>query len=267
MKEAVASFWNEASCGEALLLHGDEQSHYAAQSEGRYLLEPHISSFARFDEARGLDVLELGVGLGADHQRFAESGAILSGVDLTERAIEHTARRLSLVGLSSNLVQGDVEALPFQDNSFDVVYSWGVIHHSPNTGRAAAEIFRVLRPGGRYAVMIYSRWSFVGLMLWMRYGLPKFRGLTSTYSEYMESPGTQAFSRAQASKMFPGASITTALSSGDLLIEGTGQRHKGRILDLVRRIWPRSLISCFPRFGLFILIEGYNGVDTRKTVD
>ena len=91
----------------------------------------------------------MGVGLGADHQRFAAAGARLTGVDLTERAIEHTRQRLAASGLSSQLQTADAENLPFANNSFDIVYSWGVLHHSPNTPKAVDEVWRVLRPGTR----------------------------------------------------------------------------------------------------------------------
>lgn len=94
-------------------------------------------------------MLEIGVGLGADHQRFAEAGADLYGIDLTERAVEHTRRRLALFELESRLAIGDAEDLAFPDEAFDQVYSWGVLHHSPDTPKAIDEVWRVLKPGGQ----------------------------------------------------------------------------------------------------------------------
>ena len=138
-KKAVQDFWEQASCGENLYLDDGSPSAYAAQAQRRYELEPFIGQFAGFDSTRDKDVLEIGVGLGADHQRFAEAGAVLTGVDITERAIEHVRRRLSLFGLTSNLSTGDAENLKFESNCFDIVYSWGVIHHSPNTQKAVAQ--------------------------------------------------------------------------------------------------------------------------------
>lgn len=147
-KEAVREFWNQAACGEDLYLTDTEKASYATQAKTRYTLEPYILDFARFPETRGLRVLEIGVGLGADHQQFAEAGADLWGIDLTERAIEHTRRRLAAFGLNSHLAVGDAEHLDFHDESFDRVYSWGVLHHSPDTPRAIAEVWRVLKRGG-----------------------------------------------------------------------------------------------------------------------
>jgi ubiquinone/menaquinone biosynthesis C-methylase UbiE len=147
-KVDVREFWDRASCGEDLYLSGQDQDAYQAQAEMRYALEPYISSFAGFSKARNLRVLEVGVGLGADHQRFAEAGALLAGIDLTERAVEHTRRRLSTFGLMSDLAVGDAENLQFPDESFDLVYSWGVLHHSPDTPKAIAEVWRVFKREG-----------------------------------------------------------------------------------------------------------------------
>jgi SAM-dependent methyltransferase len=262
-KRDVHDYWNDASCGEELLLPSRDRDGYRAQAAERYRLEPYIPDFAGFESASGLDVLEIGVGLGADHQRFAESGARLHGIDLTERAVEHSGRRLALFGLSSNLQVADCETLPFADDSFDLVYSWGVIHHSPDTPKAAREILRVLRPGGRFAVMIYHRYSFVGYMLWLRYALARGRPLTkldTIYSRYLESPGTKAYTLDQARALFEGAAevrARTVLTHGDLLDSGAGQRHQGLALNLARRVWPRALIRrLFPTHGLFLLVEG-----------
>ena len=147
-KEQVHDFWNDASCGENLYLHGSDRDAYESQARQRYELEPYILEFAGFDALRGKRVLEIGVGLGADHQRFAQAGADLAGIDLTKRAVEHTARRLAAFGLTSKLAVGDAEHLDFADESFECVYSWGVLHHSPDTPKAVTEVWRILRRGG-----------------------------------------------------------------------------------------------------------------------
>jgi SAM-dependent methyltransferase len=261
-KQAVQDFWERASCGEELYLHAPGRAGYLEQARQRYELEPYIERFAAFETARGQRVLEIGVGLGADHQRFAEAGAQLAGIDLTERAVAHAQRRLELFGLASQLEQGDAEQLSFDDASFDLVYSWGVIHHSPNTARAVAEIFRVLKPGGRAKIMIYHTWSVVGYMLWVRYGLLRLRpwlSLGDIYARYLESPGTKAYSVAGARRLFAAFSaveVQTVLTHGDLLESAAGQRHRGALLSLARRIWPRALLRRFAAgHGLFMLVR------------
>ena len=97
---SVHDFWNSASCGEDLYLRSRDQAGYLAQSHRRYQLEPFIPAFANATETRDRDVLEIGVGLGADHQLFAEAGSRLTGIDLTERAIDHVRRRFEALGSS-----------------------------------------------------------------------------------------------------------------------------------------------------------------------
>ncbi len=260
-RRLVHDFWNEASCGEAALLRGADAEAYAAQRAERHRLEPYIPAFASFEQCRGLTVLEIGVGLGADHECFAAAQATLYGIDLTRRAIEHTRARLAQAGLTSNLRVADAEALPFADGHFDLVYSWGALHHTPNTQQALDEVWRVLRPGGTAKLMLYHAPSVVGLMLWTRYALLRgtpWRSLASVYAEHLESPGTQAFTVEQARAMcaqFESVSITTVLTHGDLLTSGAGARHDGVLLRTARRVWPRRLIRrWFPRSGLFMLI-------------
>ena len=258
----VRNFWQEAACGERLLLHSLDREGFEKQAVERYRLEPYIPDFAKFDDWQGQRVLEIGVGLGADHQRFVESGAMTTGIDLTPRAIELTERRLMAFDLSSDLHIMDAENLKLPSNKFDLVYSWGVIHHSPDTERVVRQIRRVLKPGGIARVMIYNKWSLVGSMLWLRYGLLRLRPFTplyKIYANYLESPGTKAYSVKDARSLFSefvDITVTTVLSHGDLLTSGAGQRHRGTMLYIARRIWPRWFVARFlTRRGLFMMID------------
>jgi ubiquinone/menaquinone biosynthesis C-methylase UbiE len=261
-KDAVRAFWDEASCGERLYLPDTTASGFRQHDSERYRLEPYIETFAQFESAKGLRVLEIGIGLGADHQRFAEAGAELVGIDLTPRAIDRTRERFYALGLTSELKVGDAEKLDFESNCFDVVYSWGVVHHSPDTRAAVNEIYRVLKPGGVAKVMVYNKYSLVGLMLWLRYALAAGRPLTSLasiYSTYLESPGTKAYTESEARDLFARfeqVSVSVVLSHGDLLTSQAGQRHGGLALEAARLIWPRWLLRRIcRRNGLFMLID------------
>lgn len=262
-KALVSDFWNEASCGEVYAVGETPALRYEMQRATRYRLEPYIASFARFESGRGVDVLEIGVGMGADHLEWAKGGPrSLTGIDLTPRAVGHTRERFRIDGHVSRLMVGDAERLPFADASFDLVYSWGVLHHSPHPEAAIAEVHRVLRPHGTARIMIYHDRSLVGIMLWIRYALltghPRTR-LAEVYAEHLESPGTKAYSVDAARALFARFAerrVHSQLSFGDLLQGAAGTRHGPGLAWLARKIWPRWLIRrAFRNYGLMLLIE------------
>ena len=261
LKKYVKDFWNESSCGEDLYLKGFRKEDYIEHSNIRYSLEPEIIEFGEFHNFSGLKTLDIGVGLGSDHMLLAKAGAILSGIDLTERAISHTKRRFELFDLNHNLFIADAENLPFKDSEFEAIYSWGVIHHSPDTQQCLNEIHRVLKPGGFAKIMVYHKHSLVVYMLWLRYALlafHPFRSLDYILCNYLESPGTKAYTYSEIRKMlvkFKIVSINTPLGHGDLLSSNVGQRHRGYILNLAKRIWPRWFFRKFmSNNGLFMMI-------------
>ena len=261
-KADVRRFWEAASCGEVYAEGSSAQEKFRQHAEARYRLEPYIRDFARFEEGGGQDILEIGIGMGADHVEWARSGPRhLAGIDLTPRALGWTAQRLETYGLASDLREGDAENLPFRDNSFSIVYSWGVLHHSPDTQRAFLEAHRVLRPGGTLRVMIYHRPSVVGLMLWARYGLATGHpacSLTEIYARHLESPGTKGYTITEAQSLvapFSACKIRSAVSFGDLLLGEVGQQHVGLGLTLAKQFWPRPFIRRLPLLGLLLLIE------------
>lgn len=201
-------FWEHRPCGSVHGI-GDEASPewYEAIERRRSELEPFIEQYAQFERARGKQVLEIGVGLGTDFVRFARAGATVTGIDLTERSVELVRRRLELEGLNGRVLVGDGESLPFPDASFDRVYSWGVLHHTPDAARAIREAIRVLRPGGELTLMVYGRHSWVAYGLWIRYALftlQPWRSLADVLASNMESAGTQAFIFPELRSMCPG---------------------------------------------------------------
>ena len=127
--------------------------------EHRAAEQPWMRDVFGWDRLAGCDVLELGVGLGTDHVWMGRAGAHLSGIDLTPSCVELTAERVRQEGLHSDLRVMDAERLAFADASFDVVYSFGVLHHAPHPERAFVEAHRVLRPGGRFLGGLYNRHS------------------------------------------------------------------------------------------------------------
>jgi len=174
LKERVRAFWQAHPCGTKFSDAEMGTPEFFERVEAhRYTKEWHIPEAADFAGARGLRVLEIGCGMGTDGAQFAQAGAHYTGIDLTEAAIELARKRFELSGLEGEFRVADAEHLDFADNSFDRVYSHGVLHHTPDTARAVAEIHRVLKPGGRAAVMLYHRGSYnyrVGIRVLRRAG-------------------------------------------------------------------------------------------------
>jgi ubiquinone/menaquinone biosynthesis C-methylase UbiE len=174
LKERVRAFWQAHPCGNKFTEAEIGTAEFFKSVEAhRYTKEWHIPEAADFAGSRGLKVLEIGCGMGTDGAQFAQAGADYTGIDLTEAAIELARKRFQLSGLSGEFRVADAENLDFPAASFDLVYSHGVLHHTPDTARAVKEIHRVLKPGGRALVMLYHRDSYnyrIGIRVLRRAG-------------------------------------------------------------------------------------------------
>jgi SAM-dependent methyltransferase len=204
-KNSVRAFWEADPCAAKLAdAPPGTKRFFEEVATAKDALEPERLAFADFSSTRGLDVLEIGVGLGTDFFRFARAGARAVGLDLTEAAVTSTRRLLELEGLSARVEVGDAESLPFASNSFDVVYSWGVLHHTPNTATALEEVRRVLRPGGEARIMLYALDSPFAVGVWLRQIARERRpmGIRQAIARGLESPGTQAFTPGEIRHLF-----------------------------------------------------------------
>jgi ubiquinone/menaquinone biosynthesis C-methylase UbiE len=169
---SVGEFWGTEACGTHFVPDArDSADFYKKFREQRYRTEWHIPLLVPFADAKGQSVLEIGTGNGADAAMFALNGALYTGVDLTETALDATRRHFEVLNLTGVFQRENAEALSFPDESFDWVYSHGVLHHTPNPQKAINEVWRVLKPNGRAIVMLYHKRSFnyyVRIMLYMR---------------------------------------------------------------------------------------------------
>lgn len=234
-KQSVADFWEREACGER---------YGAQQDEVRYQLEPEILRVAQFDTGGGQQVLEIGVGMGADLVRWARAGGNVTGVDLTSRAVELSRQRLEAEGLHGAVLRADAEHLPFVSGAFDVVWSWGVLHHTPDSDRALIEAARVVKPGGRFAVMVYHRRSWLAAAAWVRWGLLRGKPCTSLNDAvgHVESPGTRAYIQREL----------------ELLLRPHLQQLRVRpvLTHWDRRVAPGLARCTGNRFGWFLVVEG-----------
>jgi ubiquinone/menaquinone biosynthesis C-methylase UbiE len=187
----------------------DEVERYRYQEYAPWM--PRLMEFENF---RGKRLLEVGCGMGTDLLQFARGGARCTGIDLTPRSVEITRHRFRLYGVDGNFMISDGERLPFQSESFDVVYSNGVLHHTPDTAGAIRELHRVLRPGGTAKVMLYHRSS---LNYWIEIvlrrgvlGLEFLRGRSAEeimsrvieFSDHDARPLVKVYSRKQMHQLF-----------------------------------------------------------------
>ena len=199
LKGEVHDYWNNESCGTFAGKSEKYSKEYYTEIENyRYSTEPEILDFARFENYFGKEVLEIGVGAGTDFSMWCRNGAIANGIDLTEEGVKHVQTRLDLFGLKAEALKvGDAENIPFDDNTFDLVYSWGVIHHSPNTKKAFSEAVRVCKPGGEIKIMVYHLDSVNTWFFWIKHCLLKgklFKDRAWALWNHMESYGTKAYS-------------------------------------------------------------------------
>jgi ubiquinone/menaquinone biosynthesis C-methylase UbiE len=157
----VKSFWNANPCQSRLSQESERRRYFEEISRRRFQgREWHVPIVAKFDSFCKKDVLEIGCGVGTDGIEFARNGANYTGVDLTPNSVALTRERFQVFGAPGRFeVANAEEGLPLADASVDHVYSFGVIHHSPAPEKIVSEIYRVLRRGGTFTVMLYNRTS------------------------------------------------------------------------------------------------------------
>ena len=205
-KKSVQQFWDMTPCGTGdINIEPKTLKYFEAISERRNKLEPFIADYAQFDRWAGKRVLEVGCGAGSDLLRFAKENASITGIDLSPRSVSLAKTRLRTYNCQGNVLIADAEQLPFKTGSFDLVYSWGVLHHTPDTEQAIREVYRVTKPGSEICIMLYHRYSLVTLQMYLMYGLCVFkplRSLKDILAKHHESPGTKAYTTAEAQQMF-----------------------------------------------------------------
>lgn len=162
--DEVRSYWNENPLSASAIPHPLYSPEYYAYYDRLRELNESVAvsnELHEYESFAGRKVLDVGCGNGYVVSRYAAAGAIASGVDVTETAVQLTQRRLELMGLEADIRVASAEDLPFEDATFDCVSSMGVVHHTPDTPRAISEIHRVLKPGGRLILMVYHRNSLL----------------------------------------------------------------------------------------------------------
>jgi len=283
LKDSVKQHWEDETCGTRIatgIVEGgatenaggdtgraERLEFFESISRNRYEVEPFIIEFAAFEKSAGKKVLEIGIGAGSDFENWVKNGADATGLDLTEAAIELTRERLSLrehPESAFTLRTADAENLDLPDNTFDLVYSYGVIHHSPNTEKCLDEIYRVLKPGGQTKLMVYATFSMTGILLWIRHALLKgkpFQSQRGVIYQHLESPGTKTYSPTEFKSIlenhgFKVTSIYKKLGVGDLLNMPLSKKYDHSLYRIFYNLYPRFFIKLFGNgLGLFLMCE------------
>lgn len=201
----VSEYWNARPCN---IRHSPKpvgSREYFEEVEARkYFVEHHIPRFAEFERWRGKKVLEIGCGIGTDTISFARHGAQVTAVDLTEKSLELARQRARVFGLDdrATFLQANAEKLSdyVPREPYDLVYSFGVIHHTPHPDRVLEEIRKYVTSGSTVKIMVYNRWSWKVLWILFVYGKGQFWKLNRLIAEYSEAqtgcPVTYSYSRA-----------------------------------------------------------------------
>lgn len=171
--DQVRAYWNRRPCN---IRHSTKpvgtREYFDEVEERKYFVEPHIPAFAEFEKWKGKKVLEIGPGIGTDSINFARAGADLTVIDLSEESLELCKKRFEVYGLKANFYSGDAEHLreivPVE--KYDLIYSFGVIHHIPDPKRVLDQIQAYCKPETELRLMLYTKWSWKVIWIILVYG-------------------------------------------------------------------------------------------------
>jgi ubiquinone/menaquinone biosynthesis C-methylase UbiE len=187
---------------------------YEERRRRRYELQDYMLEVIGFDQHRSELVLEIGSGSGIDSAEFGREGAQVVSLDFAEAGARATLQTLTEAGVLPNVIRASAERLPFRDLTFDCVYSFGVLHHTPEVSMAVKEVSRITRPGGSIICMLYNRasllYAYSILFLHAGEGLQEEELLRSYSERNLGCPFTKAYTKEEACRMFEADYETTA---------------------------------------------------------
>jgi len=167
--DKIINYWNNQPCN---IKHSSceigTKEYFDEVEKRKYFVESHIPEFAEFENWRGKKVLEIGCGIGTDAVNFSRNGAIYTGIELSDKSLEITKKRFEIFGLEGNFYNMDaqnLDELSKLGSDFDLIYSFGVIHHSPNPQKIIDNCLLLLKPDGIFKIMVYAENSWKKIMI------------------------------------------------------------------------------------------------------
>jgi ubiquinone/menaquinone biosynthesis C-methylase UbiE len=190
--DQVRDYWNRRPCNIRHSTRPPGSREYFDEVEQRkYFVEPHIPQFAEFPRWRDKRVLEIGCGIGTDTMNFARNVASVTAVDLSEKSLEMARKRAEVFGLTGRIrfFHGSAEQLDeiMPQETFDLIYSFGVIHHTPHPDRVLEQVRKYVRPGSTAKIMVYHRHSWKVFWILMTYGKGRFWRLPEVVARHSEA--------------------------------------------------------------------------------
>ena len=253
-KKSIQDYWGDNPPGlDINPFPADSKEFFEEADAQRYRQEKYLLSMIKEVAAKSTIVLEVGCGLGADSRQFAKEGVSIFSMDLSFDNVKRTKKGFELLGLKGHFVHADAEHLPFKDDTFDLVYSNGVLHHTPNTKKAVKDIYRVLAGEGRIWVMLYHK-GLAYLSIWI-IGFLTFDLFRMSKDELF----SKWYDHTPLSKMYNERNIKELFDQFRLLsfkFVNFGGAYSRKLLSLIY-----SFIDRVPflsrRLSSFIIIRGY----------
>lgn len=212
----MRQYWNARPCN---IRHSPREvgtrEYFDDVERRKYFVEPHISAFAQFERWKGKRVLEIGCGIGTDTINFARAGAYVTAVDLSDQSLAVARQRATVFGLEDRITfyQADAERLSevVPVGIYDLVYSFGVIHHTPHPQSAIRQVRRYMDRSSVFKMMVYHRHSWKVLWILAKYGRGAFWKLDELVARHSEAqtgcPITYSYSRRTVRDLAQGLTV------------------------------------------------------------